>query len=71
MKINPLSAAIGFALIDHDLLHRQAPGRGAMSTATPAGPSAIGPHLAQGQPRGGTATAGFFPLGNGEGVGHD
>jgi hypothetical protein len=47
MKVNPLSAAIGFVLIDHDL--EQARGRRAVNTATPADPSAIGPHLAPGE----------------------
>jgi hypothetical protein len=53
MKVNRLSAAIGFALIDHDF--EQARGRRAMSTATPAEPSAIGPHPARAVPRGGGA----------------
>ena len=53
MKVNPLAAAIGFCLIEHDL--EQARGRRAMSTATPAAPSAIGPHPARAMPRGGGA----------------
>lgn len=115
MKVNPLSAAIGFALIALDAesvrlpsreaiaekldrmcdahasivspdgsvggidrtasefwVNGQAPGRGAVSTATPADPSAIGPHLAPGELpcSGGKDCPDHSRLGNEGGSGH-
>ena len=72
MKINPLTAAIGFVLIDQDFSYAQARARRASSTGTAAGSSDNGPHLAQGLPRGGGGVSpDVYCSGNGEAHGHD
>lgn len=71
MRVNRLSAAIGFALIERDMQYlehriKQAPGPGATNTAPQAEPSAIGPHSMTGLPRGGCNVS---PRASGEGFG--